>query len=203
MSLWRGGENAVPRRGRPARARALGAGLPLRRRAEEARARLQRADRADGQLVQAAEARRRRRAGRPGRRSGSRTATTTAPRCSASRARAHRGPHDRRLLQPVPRGGRHARRRASTESSSGSTLASRTRRTSTTSVDDLARARARDAARRTCSTRSAELEQDDVLRAALGRGRGRGLRRLLRAGEARRVVPLPRAGHARGSCAST
>ena len=48
-----------------------------------------------------------------------------------------------------------------------------------------------------------ELERDDVLRAALGRARGRGLRRLLRAREARRVVPLPRAGRAPGKCAST
>ena len=43
-----------------------------------------------------------------------------------------------------------------------------------------------------------ELEQDDVLRAALGQARGRGLPRLLRGREARRVVPLPRAGQRMG-----
>ena len=43
-----------------------------------------------------------------------------------------------------------------------------------------------------------ELAQDEVLREALGVGARRGLRRLLHPGEARRVEPLPRAGHAVG-----
>ena len=88
MSLWRDGENLFLDDADP---RGLGLsrhGLPLHRRAEGARARVQRAHRADGQLVQAPEARARRRAARPGRRSGSRTATTTARRCSGSRRRA-------------------------------------------------------------------------------------------------------------------
>ena len=48
-----------------------------------------------------------------------------------------------------------------------------------TRTSELTDARPRDTARRTCSTRRGELEADDVLRAALGRGAGRGLRRLL------------------------
>ena len=56
MSLW-GRREPVPRRVRPARARAVRDGVQLRRRAEGARACLQRPDRADRQLVQAAEAR--------------------------------------------------------------------------------------------------------------------------------------------------
>ena len=76
-----GRHERVPRRVGSAWARALGAGLQLHRRAEGARSGVQRADGADRQLVQAAEARLDRRAAPPGRRSGSRTATTTAPRC--------------------------------------------------------------------------------------------------------------------------
>ena len=67
--------------------------------------------------------------------------------------------------------------------------------------DPVRRAHARAGSRRcrrTCSRRSASSSGDDVLRAALGRGARRGLRRLLRPRQARRVVPLPRAGHALG-----
>ncbi len=88
MSLWKGDDERLPRRGRPARARPLGRRLPLRRRPQGARPRVQRPHRAHGQLVQAAQGRARPRAGRRGRPSGSRTATTTAPRCSASPGRA-------------------------------------------------------------------------------------------------------------------
>ena len=85
-------------------------------------------------------------------------------------ARADRGPHDRRLLQPVSRRRGRARRRARRDRAAASTPASRTRRTSTRSR--------RRAPRRGLRTLPAnlleaigELERDDVLRAALGRGR--------------------------------
>ena len=96
----------LPRRSRPARPRPVGARLQLHRRPEDARARLQRAHRADGQLVQAAEARlddERRDlvagldlvrlqqphadAADPGARAGSRTARSTAPATRTSRRR--------------------------------------------------------------------------------------------------------------------
>ena len=85
MSLWRDGENLFLDEADP---RGLGlselayrfiGGLKTHARAYSAR------DRADRELVQAPEARARRRAARPGRRSGSRTATTTARRCCGSR----------------------------------------------------------------------------------------------------------------------
>ena len=101
----------LPRRGRPARARALGARLQLRRRAEGARARVQRADRADRQLVQAAQARlddERRHVV-----AGLDLVRLQQPHPDAPhpRPRPHRGPHDRRLGEPVPRGRGGARLR--------------------------------------------------------------------------------------------
>ena len=78
----------LPRRGRPARARPLGARPTTSSAGSKTHARAyERADRADRELVQAAEGRARPRAARRGRPSGSRTATTTARRCCASRAR--------------------------------------------------------------------------------------------------------------------
>ena len=50
---------------------------------------------------------------------------------------------------------------------------------------------------RTCWRRSVELEHDDVLRSALGRGRDEDYVDYF-AREAGRVVPLPRAGHSVG-----
>ena len=121
MSLWRDGDERLPRRGRPARARPLGDGLPLHRRAQGARARLQRAHRADRQLVQAAEARLDRE--RRDVVAGLDLVRLQQPHADAAHpgARADRGPHGRRLVQPVPRRRGRARRRASTGSRTGST----------------------------------------------------------------------------------
>ncbi len=156
MSLWRDGENVVPRRGRPARARALGDRLPLRRRPEGARARVQRADRADRELVQAAEARLDHE--RRDLVAGLDLVRLQQPHADAAHPgrRADRGPHDRRLGEPVPRRRGRARRRARRDRAAARRRASRTRRTSTrtrtTSSTALGPA---DAARRTCSRRSA------------------------------------------------
>ena len=158
----------------------------------------QRADRADGQLVQAAQGRdddERRDvvagvdlvrlqqphadAPDPGPGARSRTERSTAPATRTSR--------------PPP-----CSRRASTGSSAGSTRGSRTPTTCTRSrTTSYARAGSR-RCRRTCSRRPASSTQDDVLRAGARARARRGLRRLLHQGEARRVEPLPRAGHAVG-----
>ena len=173
-------------------------GLPLHRRPQDARARLQRAHRADRQLVQAPQGRARPRAAPPGRRSGSRTATTTARRCCASRGRA--GSRTARSTARATRTSRPPRCSppASTGSRTGSTPASRTRRTSTRIPYEELTARGLETLPANLLEATRELERDDVLRAALGRGARRGLRRLLHPREARRVVPLPRAGHAVG-----
>ena len=200
MSLWTDGHERLPRRGRPARARPLGDRLPLHRRPEDARARLQRASRR-----------------RPSTRtSGSSSGTTASgatwspvwislrlqqPHADAAHPRPgpDRGPDDRRLVQPVPRGRGRARRRPRRDRARGSTPGEPNSENLYTI--SLRRAHARAGSRRcrrTCSRRRGELERDDVLRAALGRGPGRGLRRLLRPRQARRVAPLPRAGDALG-----
>ncbi len=102
---------SVPRRVGSARARALRHRVPLHRRASHARARVQRRDRADRQLVQAAEARH----DRERRDVVSRVdlVRLQQPHADAPhpRAGAHRGQDDRRLVQPVPRGRRCAGRR--------------------------------------------------------------------------------------------
>ena len=111
MSLWDGDE-PVPGRDRPARPRPVRARLPLHRRAEAAREGVHRDHRPDRQLVQAAEV--------GGRRSGATwspvyvTLRLQQPHADAAHPRAgsDRGPHDRRLVQPVPGGGRRARGRA-------------------------------------------------------------------------------------------
>ena len=123
----------LPRRERPARARALGDGLQVHRRAEEAREGLQRDHGSDGQLLQAAEGR----LDCEWRDLVARLdlVRLQQPHADAPhpRARKGRGPDDRRELQPLSRGDRHPRRRASTESSRGSTRAIPTARTSTRS----------------------------------------------------------------------
>ena len=199
MSLWKDGDERVPRRGRPARARALRARLPLHRRPEGARARLQRADGADRQLVQAAEARldvERRDlvagldlvrlqqphpdAADPGARAGSRTARSTA-RATRTWRRPPCSPP------------------ASTGSRTGSTPASRTRRTSTAFSYDELTGRGLRSLPANLLEAIGELEQRRrPARRARPDARERGVRRLLRAGEARRVVPLPRAGERLG-----
>ena len=171
MSLWKDGVNVFLDESDPAGARPLRAGVQLRRRPEGARPRLQRPDGADGQLVQAAEARldleRRDLV------AGLDLVRLQQPHPDAADpgARPDRGQDGRRLVQPVSRGGGGARvgpRR------------------------DRERARCRRAelreplqllvrgARRPWASRSlpanlleatVELEQDDVLRAALGRTR--------------------------------
>ena len=97
-------------RRRPARARVEQAGLPLHRRPDGARAGLHRRDRADGELLQAAQGRRPALGRDLG--AGLRLLRVQQPHADAARARARprRGPHGRRLLQPVPRGHRPARR---------------------------------------------------------------------------------------------
>ena len=100
-----------PRR-RPARARADEGGLPLHRRPDGAREGLHRGDRADRELLQAAEGRRPALGRDVG--AGLRLLRLQQPHADAARAGAgpRRGPHGRRLLQPVPRRDRAARRRA-------------------------------------------------------------------------------------------
>ena len=83
----------------------------------------------------------------------------------------HRGPHDRRLVQPVPRRGGGARRRARRDRVRSSTPASRTPRTSTRSRTQELRARGLESLPANLLEAIGELEGDDVLRAALGRGR--------------------------------
>ena len=131
MSLWDGDTNLFLDENDP---RGLGLsehGLPLHRRPEEARAGLQRRDRADGQLVQAAQ----------GRLDVERRDLVAGldqlrlqqphPDAPDPRARPRRGQNDRRRVQPLPRGSGHPRAPASTGSRPASTRASRTARTST------------------------------------------------------------------------
>ena len=94
------------RRRRPARHGPLARRLPLHRRSQGARQGVHRAHRAHGELVQA-----------PGRRieqrlhvgAGLRQLRQQQPHADAAhpRTRAHRGPHGRRLVQPLPRDGGH------------------------------------------------------------------------------------------------
>ena len=117
-------------------------------------------------------------------------------------ARPDRGPHGRRLLQPVPgrgggaRGGprrdreRARRRRAERREPLRLLLRRADRPRAAVATGEPARGGRRARARRRPPRRARA-------------GAGRGLRRLLRAREARRVVPLPRAGRAPGKCAST
>ena len=129
MSLWKDGENLFdadpsddPRGLGLSRAR-----LPVHRRAQGARQGLHRGDRADGDLLQAAGRRRadeRRDVG-----AGLRQLRLQQPHADAAHPgpRAHRGPHRRRLVQPLPRPPPPCSRPASTASSAGSTRASPTR----------------------------------------------------------------------------
>ena len=143
MSLWDGDRNVFLDRGRPARPRALGARLPLHRRAEGATRRAYiAAHRADGQLVQAAERRRadERRHLVAGVRSrygyNNRTQMLRDPGCRAasrtarSTARATRTSRRRPCSRPV-----------STGSRTGSTRASRTPATCTRRRSDELRRR--------------------------------------------------------------
>ena len=180
MSLWRDGENVFLDEADP---RGLGlsrARLQLHRRAQGARARLQRADRADRQLVQAAQARldRERRhlvagldlvrlqqphpdAAHPGRRAGSRTARSTAPRTRTS-----------------PR--RRCSRRASTGSSAASTPGEpNSENLYAFSYDELDGARPADAAGEPARGDRRARAGRRAARGARPRAR-RGLRRLLR-----------------------
>ena len=113
MSLWDGDTNLFDARARrrPAQPRADRPRLPLRRRAEEARQGLHRAQRADRLLLQAPGDRRpdqRRNLG-----PGVRHLRVEQPDDDAPhpRGRPDRGPDGRRLLQPVPRRHRDPRRR--------------------------------------------------------------------------------------------
>ena len=112
MSLWEGDRNLFD--ADPADdPRGLGltqAGLPLHRRPAGAREGLHRGDRADGQLLQAAEGRRPALGRDVG--AGLRLLRLQQPHADAARAGAgpRRGPHRGRLLQSLPRGHRAARR---------------------------------------------------------------------------------------------
>ena len=110
--------------GRPARARADRDGVQLHRRAEGAREGLHRAHRADHQLLQAA---RRRHAQRLELGPGLRELRLQQPHADAAhpRRRTGRGPHGRRLMQPLPGRPRRSSPPASTGSSAGSTPATR------------------------------------------------------------------------------
>ena len=133
MSLWKDGVERVPRRGRPARARPVERRLQLHRRAQEPRTCLQRADGADRQLVQAAEARldlERRHVV-----AGVDLLRLQQPHADAAHSCSgpDRGPHGRRLVQPVPGRSCRARRRPRRRSRTVSTRGSPTRRTCTAS----------------------------------------------------------------------
>ena len=114
MSLWEGDAQRLrdrPRR-RPARARADEGRLPLHRGPDGAREGLHRGDRADRELLQAPEGRRPALGRHVG--AGLRLLRLQQPHADAPRAGAgpRRGPHGRRLLQPLPRRDRAARGRA-------------------------------------------------------------------------------------------
>ena len=171
MSLWDGDTNLFLDEADP---RGLGlsetayhfiGGLKAHARAYSAR------DRADGQLVQAAQARARRRAARRGRPSGSRTATTTARRCSASPGRG-----GSRTARSTARATRTSPRRpcsppASTGSRTGLDAGEPNSENLYASRYDELRARGLEALPANLLEAVGELERDDVLRAALGRGR--------------------------------
>ena len=173
MSLWRDGENLFLDEDDPRGLRSLRDGVQLHRRPEGARARLQRADRADGQLLQAPQAR------LDGERrdlvAGLDLLRLQQPHADAAHpgARADRGPHDRRLGEPVPRRGRRARLRArrdrerldAGEPNCGEPLRRELR--------DAHGARACARCRRTCSRRSASSSATTSCAAALGAGAAR------------------------------
>ena len=170
LSLWKDGENvfldesdprARPVHGRPTASSAASRPTP----APPARSRRRPSTPTSGSSPA------RPRAARPGRRSGSRTATTTAPRCCGSRPPD--GSRTGRSTAPATRISRPRRcsPRASTASRTASRPASRTPRTSTSFSYDELTARASGRCPQTCSMRSASSSSDDVLRAALGRGR--------------------------------
>ena len=123
LSLMSDDGRERPRRRPQGRLPPQRAGRGLPRRPARARGRADARRRAHGQLVQALLGRR-----HSGRRSTSRTASTTARACSGSRtSSAHRGAGDGRLLQPLPDVAR-ASSRASTASAAGSIPASRSRK---------------------------------------------------------------------------
>ena len=171
MSLWKDGDERVPRRIRSAWARALRVRVPFHRRAEDARASVQRPDRADRQLVQAPEARldverRHLVAGLDLVR-----LQQSHPDAEDPGARSHRGSHGRRLLQPVSGGGggpglgprRDCKRARRRRAELGEPLQLLPTRSSP--------ARGLRSLPSKLHEATAELEQDDVLRAALGRTR--------------------------------
>ena len=171
MSLWRDGENVFLDEADP---RGLGLSetrVPLHRRPEGARARLQRADRADGQLVQAAQARLDHERGDVV--AGLDLLRLQQPHADAAHpgARADRGPHDRRLGEPVSRGGGRARggpRRDRERARRGRAELGEPLRDLATTSSSAAGCRR---CRRTCSRRSASSSGTTSCATALGRGR--------------------------------
>ena len=171
MSLWDGDTNLFLDENDP---RGLGlseTAYQLHRRAEEAREGLQRDHGADGQLLQAAQ----------GRLDGERRDLVARldlvrlqqPHADAPhpRARKGRGPHDRRQLQPLSRGDRHPRRGPRRNRVRGSTRAIPTARTSTRSHTTELRSRGLETLPSNLLDATEELEGDEALRSAFGRGR--------------------------------
>ena len=157
MSLW-DGDRPLLHRDPADDPRGLGLSrrrLPLHRRPDGARQGLHRRDRADRQLLQAPAR------GRPalGRHLGAglRLLRLQQPHADAARAgaRARRGPHGRRRLQPVPGRRRCCWPPASTGSSASSTRATRTASTCTRRRPRSAPSWASTRCPRTCSTRRA------------------------------------------------
>ena len=172
MSLWRDGENVVPRRGRPARARAL-------RRSPTTSSAASRRTRARTRALTAPTVNSYKRL-----KLGSTTSGATwspvwisygynnrTQMLRIPAAGPDRGPHDRRLRQPVPRRGGGARVGPRRDRAAASTPASRTRTTSTRSRYDELTGRGLRTLPANLLEAVGELERDDVLRAALGSGR--------------------------------
>ena len=115
------------------------------------------------------------------------------------RRRPDRGPHRRRLVQPVPGRDRDARRRPRRDRARARRRASPTRPTCTSCPTRSARHRGSSCCPANLLDATRELERDDVLRKALGKTRRRRLHRLLRPGQARGVAGGARADHAVGA----
>ena len=171
MSLWKDGVNVFLDESDRARARPVRGGLRLHRRPEDARAGLQRAHRADRQLVQAPEA------GLDLERcdvvAGVDLLRLQQPHADAADpgARPDRGSDGRRLVQPVPRGGRRARVRPRRHGQRNLDAGEpNSENLYSFSYEELT-ARGLPSLPANLLDATGELERDDVLRAALGRTR--------------------------------
>ena len=172
MSLWDAdGDDATCSPTRTTR-NGLGpvaAGLPLHRRAEEARDGLHRGHRADREQLQAADDDR-----RHADLGGDLVADLHHPRReqphadAAAPRRARRGPHRGRLVQPVPGDGGDPGRRPGRRSRTRSTRGRTTTRTSTSCSAGELRARGIELLPANLLDATRNLAEDDVIRKALG-----------------------------------